>query len=94
MSDIIEKDFTIFVLFTAECLANFLCGEGRLENFLEQTPAIDANISKARNGLVETRKYLLLAANEKDKQVLQRDIMSDIADMKRIYKSSAFNICN
>ncbi|XP_012231567.1 tetratricopeptide repeat protein 7B isoform X2 [Linepithema humile] len=53
-----------------ECLANFLCGEGRLESFLEQTPAIDANISKARNGLVETRKYLLLAANEKDKQAL------------------------
>ncbi|KMQ92858.1 tetratricopeptide repeat protein 7b [Lasius niger] len=53
-----------------ECLANFLCGEGRLESFLEQTPPIDANISKARNGLVETRKYLILAANEKDKQAL------------------------
>ncbi|KAL6264952.1 hypothetical protein P5V15_005048 [Pogonomyrmex californicus] len=53
-----------------ECLANFLCGEGRLENFLEQTPPIDANIAKARNGLTETRKYLLLAANEKDKQAL------------------------
>ncbi|XP_011139524.1 tetratricopeptide repeat protein 7B isoform X1 [Harpegnathos saltator] len=53
-----------------ECLANFLCGEGRLESFLEQTPPIDANISKARNGLAETRKYLMLAANEKDKQAL------------------------
>ncbi|XP_011646054.2 tetratricopeptide repeat protein 7B [Pogonomyrmex barbatus] len=53
-----------------ECLANFLCGEGRLESFLEQTPPIDANIAKARNGLTETRKYLLLAANEKDKQAL------------------------
>jgi hypothetical protein len=52
-----------------ECLANFLCGEGRLETFLEQTPPIDANISKARNGLIETRKFLILAANEKDKQV-------------------------
>ncbi|XP_077267938.1 tetratricopeptide repeat domain 7 isoform X4 [Temnothorax americanus] len=53
-----------------ECLANFLSGEGRLESFLEQTPPIDANIAKARNGLTETRKYLLLAANEKDKQAL------------------------
>ncbi|XP_012134838.1 tetratricopeptide repeat domain 7 isoform X2 [Megachile rotundata] len=53
-----------------ECLANFLCGEGRLESFLEQTPPIDANIAKARNGLAETRRYLLLAANEKDKQAL------------------------
>ncbi|XP_020283991.1 tetratricopeptide repeat protein 7B isoform X2 [Pseudomyrmex gracilis] len=53
-----------------ECLANFLNGEGRLESFLEQTPPIDSNISKARNGLAETRKYLILAANEKDKQAL------------------------
>lgn len=53
-----------------ECLANFLCGEGRLESFLEQTPPIAANIGKARNGLHETRKFLLLAANEKDKQAL------------------------
>ncbi|CAL7951682.1 unnamed protein product [Xylocopa violacea] len=53
-----------------ECLANFLCGEGRLESFLEQTPPIDINIGKARNGLQETRKFLLLAANEKDKQAL------------------------
>ncbi|XP_011708113.1 PREDICTED: tetratricopeptide repeat protein 7B isoform X6 [Wasmannia auropunctata] len=53
-----------------ECLANFLSGEARLESFLEQTPPIDANIVKARNGLTETRTYLLLAANEKDKQAL------------------------
>lgn len=53
----------------AECLANFLCGEGRLEGFLEQTPPLDVNINKAKSGLAETRKYLLLAANEKDKQV-------------------------
>lgn len=59
------------VLLILECLANFLCGEGRLESFLEQTPPIDANIGKARNGLQETRKYLILAANEKDKQVIK-----------------------
>ncbi|XP_015180157.1 PREDICTED: tetratricopeptide repeat protein 7B isoform X1 [Polistes dominula] len=53
-----------------ECLANFLCGEGRLENFLEQTPPIDSNITKAKSGLLEAKRYLLLAANEKDKQAL------------------------
>lgn len=58
------------MLLILECLANFLCGEGRLESFLEQTPPIDTNIGKARNGLQETRKYLILAANEKDKQVI------------------------
>ncbi|KAG7205179.1 hypothetical protein KM043_018269 [Ampulex compressa] len=53
-----------------ECLANLLHGEGGLESFLEQTPPIDANIGKAKNGLAETRRYLLLAANEKGKQEL------------------------
>ncbi|XP_015591073.1 tetratricopeptide repeat protein 7B isoform X2 [Cephus cinctus] len=53
-----------------ECLANFLCGEARLESFLEQTPPTDANVAKARTGLAETKQYLLLAANEKDKQAL------------------------
>lgn len=53
-----------------ECLANFLCGEGRLESFLEQTPPVDANITKAKSGLQEAKRFLLLAANEKDKQAL------------------------
>ena len=53
-----------------ECLGNFLCGEGRLEKFLEQTPPIDDNIGKARTGLMETKQFLLLAASEKDKQAL------------------------
>ncbi|KAL7301291.1 hypothetical protein TKK_0006030 [Trichogramma kaykai] len=52
----------------AECLAHFLGGEARLEAFLEQTPPIDVNVAKARTGLVEAKKYLLLAAGEKDKQ--------------------------
>lgn len=71
----------------AECLANFLCGEGRLESFLEQTPPIDININKARNGLVETRRYLMLAANEKDKQVLRNDkiIMKQYIKERRYY---------
>lgn len=61
-----EFDFCFSI---SECLANFLCGEGRLESFLEQTPPIDSNITKAKSGLLEAKRYLLLAANEKDKQV-------------------------
>ncbi|XP_034940307.1 tetratricopeptide repeat protein 7B [Chelonus insularis] len=53
-----------------ECLANFLSGEGKLESFLEETPPIDANISKAKNGLVEAKRNLILAASEKDKQAV------------------------
>ncbi|KAF7989409.1 hypothetical protein HCN44_008083 [Aphidius gifuensis] len=53
-----------------ECLANFLSGEGRLESFLEQTPPIDANISKAKTGLIEAKQNLLLAANEREKQAI------------------------
>ncbi|KAJ8670137.1 hypothetical protein QAD02_001396 [Eretmocerus hayati] len=51
-----------------ECLSNFLGGEARLENFLEQTPPVDVNVAKAKSGLAEAKRYLLLAANEKDKQ--------------------------
>ncbi|XP_008208439.1 tetratricopeptide repeat protein 7B isoform X1 [Nasonia vitripennis] len=51
-----------------ECLANFLGGEARLESFLEQTPPIDVNVAKAKSGLAEAKRYLLLAGNEKDKQ--------------------------
>ncbi|XP_012272364.1 tetratricopeptide repeat protein 7B [Orussus abietinus] len=53
---------------SSECLGNFLCGEGRLESFLEQTPPIDANVGKCRTSLAETKRYLLLAANDKDNQ--------------------------
>lgn len=52
-----------------ECLAYLLSGEGRLESFLEQSPPIDANISKAKTGLIEAKKNLVLAANDKDKHV-------------------------
>ncbi|KAG8035973.1 hypothetical protein G9C98_003100 [Cotesia typhae] len=53
-----------------ECLANFLSGEGKLENFLEETPPIEANITKAKTGLIDAKKDLVLAANEKDKQAV------------------------
>lgn len=68
---VIELAEQLKVLYPSnECLANFLCGEARLEQFLEQTPPIDENIGKARTGLVETKQFLLLAASEKDKQAL------------------------
>lgn len=70
-SKVIELADQLKVLYPSdECLANFLSGEGRLEKFLEQTPPIDDNVGKARAGLVETKQYLLLAANEKDKQAV------------------------
>jgi hypothetical protein len=62
-------DYCCFLVFI-EGLANFLAGEARLEIFLEQTPPIDANCVKAKTGLTEAKRYLLLAADE-DKQVLQ-----------------------
>lgn len=62
--------------YLTECLANFLSGEGRLESFLEQTPPIDVNISKAKSGLIEAKQNLLLAANEREKQVKKRLISS------------------
>ncbi|XP_014297851.1 tetratricopeptide repeat protein 7B [Microplitis demolitor] len=53
-----------------ECLANFLSGEGKLESFLDEIPPIDANITKAKTGLIEAKNDLVLAANEKDKQAV------------------------
>ncbi|KAK0159729.1 hypothetical protein PV327_010814 [Microctonus hyperodae] len=55
---------------SSECLAYLLSGEGRLESFLEQSPPIDANISKAKAGLIEAKKNLVLAANDKDKHAV------------------------
>lgn len=60
---------TIFFLFL-EHLANFLIGEGKLESFLEEFPPIDANISKARTGLTEAKRYLLSTASEQGKKVI------------------------
>ncbi|PNF19557.1 hypothetical protein B7P43_G18242, partial [Cryptotermes secundus] len=51
-----------------EHLANFLIGEGKLESFLEEFPPVDANISKARTGLTEAKRYLLSTASEQGKK--------------------------
>lgn len=39
-------------------------GEARLESFLEEHPPLQANIAKARVGLVEAKRCLNLVANE------------------------------
>lgn len=48
----------------SEWLSNFLIGEGKLENYLEEYPPVEANIHRAKLGLIESKKYLQLAANE------------------------------
>ncbi|XP_014284960.1 tetratricopeptide repeat protein 7B isoform X1 [Halyomorpha halys] len=45
-------------------LCNFLLGEGKLEIFLEEYPPLESNISKAKAGLIEAKKSLLIAAGE------------------------------
>lgn len=50
-------------------LSNFLIGEGKLEQYLEQYPPIEANIHRAKLGLIESKKYLQLAANESGRKV-------------------------
>lgn len=65
----------MFVFWFLECLANFLIGEGKLESYLEEFPPIDANIIKARTGLVEAKRYLLSTANEQGKKVSWPNMM-------------------
>lgn len=48
-----------------EHLANFLIGEGRLENHLEEWPPIEANVNKAKFELIEAKRYLQLATSVK-----------------------------
>ncbi|XP_030375238.1 tetratricopeptide repeat protein 7B [Scaptodrosophila lebanonensis] len=47
-----------------ECLANFLVGEARLENYLEENAPIESNFGRAKSGLGEARRYLNLALGE------------------------------
>lgn len=62
----------------ADTLANFLIGEGKLESYLEENPPTEANIPKAKTGLADARKYLLLCIGEPAKKVRRKvlDIMS------------------
>ncbi|GLV31859.1 Tetratricopeptide repeat domain 7 [Carabus blaptoides fortunei] len=47
-----------------ECLSHFLIGEGKLENYLEEYPPVESNAHRAKLGLIESKKFLQLAANE------------------------------
>ncbi|XP_037941186.1 tetratricopeptide repeat protein 7B-like, partial [Teleopsis dalmanni] len=47
-----------------ECLANFLIGEARLENYLEDNAPIESNFSKAKTGLHDARRSLNLVTGE------------------------------
>ncbi|KAH1027438.1 tetratricopeptide repeat protein 7B isoform X1 [Dendroctonus ponderosae] len=42
------------------CLSDFLIGEGKLENFLEEWPPMEQNIQRARSGLIDAKRYLNL----------------------------------
>lgn len=55
-------------IFLAECLANFLIGEGKLESFLEENPPIEANFSKAKTGLIDAKSYLNLVTGDDGKR--------------------------
>lgn len=63
MYNLVIHKSRLFVLL-AECLGTFLLGEARLESFLEEHPPLEANIAKARIGLVESKRCLRQIANE------------------------------
>ncbi|KAG5883176.1 hypothetical protein JTB14_018193 [Gonioctena quinquepunctata] len=46
------------------CLADFLIGEGKLENFLEEWPPVEANTNRAKLGLIDAKRYLNLVVTE------------------------------
>uniref|UniRef100_U5EXH9 Putative calmodulin-binding protein n=1 Tax=Corethrella appendiculata TaxID=1370023 RepID=U5EXH9_9DIPT len=48
-------------------LANFLIGEGKLENYLDQNPPIEANFVKAKTGLTDAKSYLNLVTGDDGK---------------------------
>lgn len=50
-------------------LCNFLLGEAKLEMFLEECAPTDGNIGKARAGLADAKKCLLIAAGEQGVKV-------------------------
>lgn len=62
-----HKTNAIETIYT-ECLANFLIGEGKLESFLEENPPIEANFTKAKNGLVDAKNYLNLVTGDDGKR--------------------------
>lgn len=52
------------------CLSDFLIGEGKLENYLEEYPPIESNIHKAKSGLTEAKRYLNMVITDAGVKVL------------------------
>lgn len=52
-----------------ETLGNFLVGEAKLENFLEEYPPKDKNVAKAKEGLIEAKDYLTKTIGDEAKRL-------------------------
>ena len=52
-----------------ETLANFLVGEAKLEDFLEEFPPKEKNVSRAKEGLVEARECLMRTIGDEAKKL-------------------------
>lgn len=58
-----------------EYLSNFLIGEGKLERYLEEFSPVEANVHRAKIGLIEAKRFLQLAANDNGKKVNNASIL-------------------
>ncbi|XP_034253194.1 tetratricopeptide repeat protein 7B [Thrips palmi] len=58
-----------------DCLANFLIGEGKLESFLEEVPPLEANVAKARFGLIEVKRFLNVAVTKQPDESLDANLL-------------------
>lgn len=70
-------------IFFSETLANFLIGEGKLESYLEENPPTEANIPKAKTGLADARKFLLMCIGEPAKKVRKHKSIGEVVSIKK-----------
>lgn len=61
--------YIFFYLLFLDVLVNFLIGECKLEQFLEENPPIESNISKAKTGLTEAKRFLQTCISEQGAKV-------------------------
>ncbi len=52
-----------------ETLGNFLVGEAKLEDFLEEYPPKDKNVSAAKDGLQDAREHLMRTIGDEAKKL-------------------------
>ncbi|CAG9768543.1 unnamed protein product [Ceutorhynchus assimilis] len=50
------------------CLSDFLIGEGKLENYLEEWPLTEQNMHRAKLGLIDAKRYLNMVINDAGKK--------------------------